>query len=364
MKRKHSSDDEYDSQSCSSFSDGIADSSRTINDRNRKRSVKAQTFAHEEEGDKKPPAKISSESSCADERVDNADNSTESTAKTRMKVAKSIAAHRLGNLKKSVDHDERPYGVNQSPVKDEMSPNAHMTEAEVALAAKREYNRRNAARARKRNRILTTDLQERVYSLAAEIANLKATNSRIRARVWSLGAENASLVRYQESISALTVTSPHAAGSLSQSHQAPHQITSTDIGRLLMAIQHQHAHAPSHLQTGRSAPFDRLSYENPLSIIEPHVVAPQAVVEQSTFHHAAAMVPELYPIIQQHQHELRRILQQPQQEHQSALSHLANMGSLEEVLQTAFNALGNQHAQARPPKNGGWTNGGSGTLGG
>eukprot|EP00522_Entomoneis_paludosa_P002077 CAMPEP_0172476718 /NCGR_PEP_ID=MMETSP1065-20121228/70521_1 /TAXON_ID=265537 /ORGANISM="Amphiprora paludosa, Strain CCMP125" /LENGTH=387 /DNA_ID=CAMNT_0013234947 /DNA_START=349 /DNA_END=1512 /DNA_ORIENTATION=+ len=80
----------------------------------------------------------------------------------------------------------------------QLARNPNMSDEDAVLAAKREYNRQNAARARSRSRNLVHDLQQTVYKLAADIANLKASNLKLRNKSDKLRADNRKIA--QESL--------------------------------------------------------------------------------------------------------------------------------------------------------------------
>mmetsp|Transcript_14436 Transcript_14436/g.34567 ORF Transcript_14436/g.34567 Transcript_14436/m.34567 type:complete len:386 (-) Transcript_14436:162-1319(-) len=93
----------------------------------------------------------------------------------------------------------QPNGDETSLVKPEgqLAKNPELSNAEAVLAAKREYNRRNAARARSRNKNLVHDLQQQVYKLAGDISSMKKKNAKLRDTMKTLTEENQKLAEQQ-----------------------------------------------------------------------------------------------------------------------------------------------------------------------
>jgi hypothetical protein len=69
-----------------------------------------------------------------------------------------------------------------------------LTAKAAATEAKREYNRRNAARARKRNKHMVGDLQEKVHSLTKRTEDLQRSNDVLRAQLEVLQTQNRDLL--------------------------------------------------------------------------------------------------------------------------------------------------------------------------
>jgi hypothetical protein len=69
-----------------------------------------------------------------------------------------------------------------------------LTAKAAATEAKREYNRRNAARARKRNKSMVGDLQEKVHSLTKRAENLQKSNNVLQAQLEVLQTQNQDLL--------------------------------------------------------------------------------------------------------------------------------------------------------------------------
>jgi hypothetical protein len=79
-------------------------------------------------------------------------------------------------------------------VEGQLRRNPRMSEEEARLAAKREYNRRNAARARSRNKSLLQELQEKVAKLNRFTEELQRTNDILRAQLELLSKQNETLM--------------------------------------------------------------------------------------------------------------------------------------------------------------------------
>lgn len=79
-------------------------------------------------------------------------------------------------------------------VEGQMEANPHLTEEQAKTAAKREYNRRNAARARIRNKTMVKDLQSKVSELTQFSEELQRKNELLQARLDVLIKQNEELV--------------------------------------------------------------------------------------------------------------------------------------------------------------------------
>jgi hypothetical protein len=72
----------------------------------------------------------------------------------------------------------------------QMALNPSMTEDEAKAEAKREYNRRNAARARKRNKHMVGGLQEKIHGLTKRAEDLQRSNDVLCAQLEVLQTQN------------------------------------------------------------------------------------------------------------------------------------------------------------------------------
>jgi hypothetical protein len=76
----------------------------------------------------------------------------------------------------------------------QMAMNPKLTEKAATTEEKREYNRRNAARARKRNKNMVGDLQEKVHSLTKRTEDLQRSNDVLQAQLEVLRTQNRDLL--------------------------------------------------------------------------------------------------------------------------------------------------------------------------
>jgi hypothetical protein len=76
----------------------------------------------------------------------------------------------------------------------QMAMNSKLTSKEAGTEAKREYNRRNAARARKRNKHMVGDLQEKIKSLTKRTEDLQRSNDMLQAQLEVLQTQNRDLL--------------------------------------------------------------------------------------------------------------------------------------------------------------------------
>jgi hypothetical protein len=72
----------------------------------------------------------------------------------------------------------------------QMAMNPKLTAKAAATEAKREYNRRNAARARKRNKSMVGGLQEKIHSLTKRTEDLQNSNEMLTAQLEVLQTQN------------------------------------------------------------------------------------------------------------------------------------------------------------------------------
>ena len=83
----------------------------------------------------------------------------------------------------------------------QLARNPGMSVSEAEHAAKKEYNKINAARARKRTRDKVFDMQQQSYRLASDIANLKMERLKLQEKAKELREENARLQAAQKKAS-------------------------------------------------------------------------------------------------------------------------------------------------------------------
>jgi hypothetical protein len=76
----------------------------------------------------------------------------------------------------------------------QLAMNPKLTSKAAATEAKREYNRRNAARARKRNKHMVGGLQEKVHSLTRRAEELQRSNDVLQAQLEVLQTQNRDLL--------------------------------------------------------------------------------------------------------------------------------------------------------------------------
>lgn len=112
----------------------------------------------------------------------------------------------------SISSGEGEHGHQNSGDPDHLRPvNAEdhhtITCDDDALASKREYNRQNAARARKRAKTQLQNLQQQVQALNMNIAQLKERNIALQQTVQTLKEQNALLAQNQGSVDGSNVAS-------------------------------------------------------------------------------------------------------------------------------------------------------------
>lgn len=135
---------------------------------------------------------------------------------------RQTSASKLGGRKQSYDENDasvsshdgddenadaasRNESSNRFPLttaEGQMAQNPDYTYPKASLAAKREYNRQNAARARKRAKTLLHTYQEQIQVLTTQLAQLRDQNSYLQATLKSLREEN---IRIQQSQQAAQV---------------------------------------------------------------------------------------------------------------------------------------------------------------
>jgi hypothetical protein len=87
----------------------------------------------------------------------------------------------------------------------QMVQNPHYAYSVALLAAKREYNRRNAARARKRAKTQLRTLRQQVQTSNMAIAELKERNVALRTTLQTLKEQNSMLIQNQQAMESMKV---------------------------------------------------------------------------------------------------------------------------------------------------------------
>ena len=146
-----------------------------------------------------------------------------------------------GRGKPKADDDPGP-GVRQetTPFKTPGQDGVEVNKAEELLEAKRASNRQNAARARKRARIHVHDMQQTVYKMAAEIANLKTDNANLTNQIQSLTQENEATSRAQASFLGPSSQRFIAPVSVFYGQSQPARSQQQSSYDLLMTLRRQH----------------------------------------------------------------------------------------------------------------------------
>jgi hypothetical protein len=88
----------------------------------------------------------------------------------------------------------------------QMVQNPHYAYSVALLAAKREYNRRNAARARKRAKTQLRTLRQQVQTSNMAIAQLKERNVALRTTLQTLKEQNSMLIQNQQAMEGIKAT--------------------------------------------------------------------------------------------------------------------------------------------------------------
>jgi hypothetical protein len=84
-------------------------------------------------------------------------------------------------------------GIDPTPSEGQLAFIPNFTEGKAKVAAKREYNHRNAARARKRSKSIVAVLQERDSSLTKRTIGLTRSNNVLTTQIGVLQTENLEL---------------------------------------------------------------------------------------------------------------------------------------------------------------------------
>lgn len=121
------------------------------------------------------------------------------------------------------DH-KRNSGDSDHPILANDDGHQNITYDENALASKREYNRQNAARARKRAKTQLQNLQQQVQALNMSITQLKERNIALHQTVQTLKEQNALLAQNQGSIEGNPATTANNVASSIH----PRNTTTTD----------------------------------------------------------------------------------------------------------------------------------------
>ena len=192
---------------------------------------------------------------------------------SKKKIKKSPKAQ-VPNQERN-DDDTKNKKFDLTTVTGQMAANKGMSRVKAKNEAKREYNRRNAARARARNKNMVEDLQNKVAELTKRTEMWEKENSVLKAQLEVLTHQNTDLQSLQTSSSPST-------SAVSQLHQklppAPAPAAAIDVGlaqqlvELLVRQQqaptqtlqsgHQPAPAPkpAHAQNPPVGALDALSH--------------------------------------------------------------------------------------------------------
>jgi hypothetical protein len=119
-------------------------------------------------------------------------SSTISASTNCTKAASTGELHMNHKKQKLQDDDsvEEDGEHNLTTPEGQMAMNPKLTAKAAGTEAKREYNRRNAARARKRNKHHVGGLEEKVYSLTKRTEDLQRSNDVLQAQVEVLQRQN------------------------------------------------------------------------------------------------------------------------------------------------------------------------------
>ena len=124
---------------------------------------------------------------------------------SRRKALQDIASHSdemdtdkalLRKIEKAMDNNPK-YDLKspETTPEGQLLLNPKLTRKEAIKLAKKDYNRRNAARARYRNKSLHDDLQQRVYKLIQEKQQVMKERTALEQQIVDLKKQNASLVQ-------------------------------------------------------------------------------------------------------------------------------------------------------------------------
>lgn len=121
--------------------------------------------------------------------------------KRKFKAVSDTSCSSSSNLrhKKAKDELSGIVTLDLTTPEGQMAANPTMSEEAAKTAAKREYNRRNAARARLRNKEMVSDLQKKVSDLTSHTQELQRSNEVLRAQLDVLAAQNRNLVLSRDS---------------------------------------------------------------------------------------------------------------------------------------------------------------------
>jgi hypothetical protein len=108
------------------------------------------------------------------------------------------------SVKQSSSEAENDEDPTLTTAQGQMRINPSLTYAQAVAAAKAEYNRRNAARARKRAKTRLLDLQQEIHHLSQHVHTLKVMNETLQSTLRGLKEQSALLVRNQQVMDSTT----------------------------------------------------------------------------------------------------------------------------------------------------------------
>lgn len=149
-----------------------------------------------------------------DDLTDTERNNNSSRGSTKATLS-PFAASDSGNDDSNGTKETEQIVPSMTTAHGQMHKNPLLSYTDAVTAAKSEYNRRNAARARKRAKDRITDLQNEIRTLSQNIHTLRKTNSNLQTTLWSLKEQSNLLVCNQRAMD----TSNHVTGPVSSIHE-------------------------------------------------------------------------------------------------------------------------------------------------
>jgi hypothetical protein len=144
--------------------------------------------------------------------------------------------HATKKQKRSDEDTDFNGGTEPTTIEGQLALYPDLTEEQAKVAAKREYNRRNAALIRERNKNMVEVLQERVWCLTNRADDLSRSNNDLKSQVDVLQTENRELAA---SSSVEEQTPPGSVSSYTISSSNSDKNNNNTLSQLLAALQRQ-----------------------------------------------------------------------------------------------------------------------------
>jgi hypothetical protein len=176
-------------------SDNSISPAKTYNDRKRKKDRRfTDVPRHPHESCSHSAHHVSNLSSAGASSEQKSSSNTDSSPPKQTSKKQKLSNKKLHSSDDQDQDEVFAAGMDPTTTEGQLALNPTLTEAKAKVAAKREYNRRNAAQARKRNKNTLAELQERLSCLTKRAEDLSRSNDVLKTQVDGLKTRNRELM--------------------------------------------------------------------------------------------------------------------------------------------------------------------------